>query len=671
MFFLAIVCAVLSANGQAAPPELQSPAPNAVITHPIPAFQWERRPAAATEEMSEYVVQVATDSDCENIVDEDRLPAVVGWYVPDKKLSPGEYWWRIGEAQAAGGRVEWAPARAFSVQAPAHVVTVPKTADFSGIQAAIATAAAQTPAVVRFEAGEYRLDPGNKRVFIDLTAVDDLIVDGGGASFVFTRPVALAHLTGCRRVLIENFSFDLDPPASSAGRVVAVNRKEGWIEAEILPGHPLPDAWPAFGRDRKGMVVEPDEHFAIKRGVPLVIPHSGFERLEGRRFRFQFANPRLTRGIAEGDVYVLDPRWNADGGDGAVVVAGGEDAVLHGITIRSTANECFTSRHASRHAILNVRLERPPGRAISANNGGNNHHNARLGPWIEGCLFENCGDDVCHVNGIAMSIAEQPAPDRLVFRRRQLYDRYGDAVALDLRVGDRLVAFHREAGRAVAEATILSTSVTDATVEVTLDTPWVGIQTGDLRTVLGVLKPASRKSGVARAAPTEPVAMPSECYNLDRMCNQFVFRHNVARHSRRIGVLVKGEGGLVEHNVFENLGGGGVEIMNTPFEGLAAANYVIRDNVIRDCGRLTRNDAGIQAMLFKSGGDRLHRNLLISGNEIMNFSGPGIWLKDVENALISGNRLEWGAGEASASAPEEPIVLGNTEGIRLEGNTIE
>ncbi|MFM7185444.1 MAG: right-handed parallel beta-helix repeat-containing protein [Planctomycetota bacterium] len=652
-------------------PVVTSPDAGAVLTHSIPAFEWRRRPYDAVEGLPEYVIRISTDADGANVVDEDSLPAVLGWYVPDKKLAPGEYWWRVGEAAADGGHVEWSAARRFSVRVPAHVVTVPKTADFGRIQAAVAEAAAKTSAVVRFEAGDYRLDPGDKRAFIELTAVDDLAVDGGGASFVFTRPVALAHLTACRRVLLENFSFDLDPPASSAGRVVAVDRKEGWIEAEILPGHPLPDAWPAFAGDSRGLVVTPDEHFAIKRGAPLVIPHSGFERLEGRRFRFRFANPRLTRALSVGDVYVLDPRWNADGGDGAVVVAGGEDAVLHGITIRSTANECFTSRHATRHAILHVRLERPPGRAIPANNGGNNHHNDRLGPWIEGCLFENCGDDVCHVNGIAMSIAEQPAPDRLVFRRRQLYDRYGDAVALDLRVGDRLVAFQREAGRAIAKATILSTNVTDATVEVTLDTPWAGIQTGDLRTVLGVLKPASRKTGVARAVPTEAVSMPTECYNLDRMCNQFVFRHNIARHSRRIGVLVKGEGGLVEHNLFENLGGGGVEIMNTPFEGLAAVNYVIRDNVIRDCGRLTRDDAGIQAMLFKSGGDRLHRNLLITGNEIINFSGPGIWLKDAENALISGNRLEWRSGEKAAATPDEPIVLGNTEGIRLENNTIE
>lgn len=669
--FLVLACTVLPANARAAPPDLQSPAANAVLTHPIPSFQWKRHPVGPLDTAPEYVIRVSSDAAGEHIVDEDRLPAVLGWYVPDNPFAPGDYWWRVAEVPAAGEALEWSPPRTFSIRPPANVVTIAKTADFDRIRAALTEAAAQTPALVRFEQAEYRLDPGEHRVFIDLTGVDDLIVDGGGATFVFSRPVAVTHLTGCRRVLLHDFTFDLDPPAASACRVVAVDRAAGSIEAEVLPGHALPDAWPAFARDSRGLIVAPDEQCAIKRGAPLVVPHSGFERLEERRFRFRFANPRFIRAFSEGDVYVLDPRWNADGGDGAAIVAGGEDVVFHTLTIRSTANECFTSRYADRHAILYVCLERPAGRAISANNGGNNHHNARLGPWIEGCLFENCGDDVCHVNGLAMSIAAQPAPDRVVFHRRQLYDRYGDEVALDLRVGDRLAAFHRGTGLASPAATVVAVTVRDTAVEVTLDQPWTGIQPGDLRSVVEVLKPSSRKTGVARSAATEPVVMPTECYNLDRMCNQFVFRHNIARRSRRIGVLAKGEGGLVEHNLFEDLGGGGVELMNTPFEGLAAVNYVIRDNVIRDCGRVSRDDAGILAMLIKAGGDRLHRNLLITDNEIVNFAGPAIRLKDVQGAVLSGNRLQWQGQKDAASGSDEPIVLENTEGIRLEGNTIE
>ena len=665
-----LVCAALAADGLAAPPELQSPADGAVLTHPIPSFQWQRRPVGPLETAPEYVIRVSSDAAGEHVVDEDRLPAVLGWYVPEKRFACGDYWWRMAEVPATGAAIAWSPARSFSIRAAAHVVTVPRAADFSAVQAAIATAAGRTPAVVRFEAGEYRLDPGRERVFIDLTGVDDLIVDGGGATFVFSRPVAITHLTGCRRVLLHDFTFDLDPPASSAGRVVAVDRTAGWIEVEVLPGHPMPDAWPAFARDRIGMIVVPGEQFAIKRGSPLVVPHSGFERLQGRRFRFRFTNPRLLRAFAEGDVYLLDPRWNADAGDGAAVVAGGEDVVFHGLTIRSTANLCFASNYANRHAIVNVRLERGPGRTISSNNGGNHHHNARLGPWIEGCLFENCGDDVCHVNGLAMSIADQPAPDRLVFRRRQMYDRYGDAVALDLRVGDRLVALHRDTGLVSPAASIVAATVRDSTVEVTLDQPWTGIRPGDLRSAVDQLKPAARKTGVARSAAHEPVSMPTECYSLDRMCNQFVFRHNVARNSRRIGVLAKGECGLVEHNLFEKLGGGGVELMNTPFEGLAAVDYVIRNNVIRDCGRLTRDDAGIHAMLFKAGGARLHRNLLITDNEISNFTGPAIRLEDVQGAVLSGNRLSWQDAQTGTLGSDEPIMLENTAGVRLGDNPV-
>ncbi len=107
-------------------------------------------------------------------------------------------------------------------------------------------------------------------------------------------------------------------------------------------------------------------------------------------------------------IYVLDPRWLIEGGGHGSFVGGGEDVVYLRVTIRSAANECLGSFYSDRHALLHVRLERPPGRTLSVNNGGHNHHNARTGPWVEGCLFENTGDDVCHINGYLMSVLQQP-----------------------------------------------------------------------------------------------------------------------------------------------------------------------------------------------------------------------------------------------------------------------
>jgi hypothetical protein len=172
--------------------------------------------------------------------------------------------------------------------------------------------------------------------------------------------------------------------------------------------------------------------------------------------------------------------------------------------------------------------------------------------------------------------------------------------------------------------------------------------------------------GLGYAASGNPEVI--EAYNASRMCNQFVFRNNIARNSRRIGVLAKGDGGLVEGNTFEGLGGGGVEFWNSPFEGLAAENYVVRHNRILNCGRLEREHAAIWATIFKTGGDRLHRNLLIEQNEIRNFPLPAMLLRDVAGAVVRSNRIEPTPPARSEKEPAEPIMLQNTDAVRLEKN---
>lgn len=645
------------AGRAAGPPTPVWPDDGAVLVLGVPNFRWVGEWAATPGNMSSYDIQIARDEGFRQVADEDRIAAVIMWYVPDTELAPGDYWWRVAGVDVGGRRGPWSAGRRFSVRPPERVMRVAAGASWPDIKRTFAAATTNTPAQIVFEKAEYRLDPGEDREFIAFASANDLILDGGGASITFTHPVGLMHLENCQRVMVKNFTFDFDPPAYTAGRVVRADKKGGTIEAEILPGHALPDAYPAFARDTKGMVVTEADGFAMKRGIQLVVEHKGFERIEGRLFRFRFEKAKTAALFSAGDIYVLDPRWpKEEGGGHGAGVFGGEDVMFYNLAIRSAANECLGSFYADRHAILRVRLERGRGRALSVNNGGNNHHNARTGPWIEGCLFENCGDDVCHVNGYAMAVAEQPAPDRLVINMRQPYDQFGVEAQLDMRAGDRLVFFQRGTGFMLTEAKVVSAAPGEKSMEVAVDRPIRGLATGRLIPAKGL--------GYAAQGNTEV----TEVYNASRMCNQFVFRRNIARNSRRIGVLAKGDGGLIEGNTFEALGGGGVEFWNSPFEGLAAENYVVRGNRILNCGRLDREHAAIWTTIFKTGADRLHRNLLIENNEIQNFPVPAMLLRDVAGALVRCNRIAPAPASRPANAAAKPIMLENSAEVRSEKN---
>lgn len=636
-----------------------APAEGAVLTTGVPHFRWESAVAPSPDAMPSYAIQIADNSVFSHVIDEDRIAAVIRWYLPDQELPAGDYWWRIALVDAAGRSGPWSAGRAFSIHTPERVVTVPRRATLKEIHAAADDAAARTPAILRFEPGEYRLDPGDLRHFIRLKNVSDLTIDGSGASIIVSHPVGWFDFRDCRRILVKNLTVDIDPPAYTAARIVAKHPAAGTLEAEFLPGHPLPDSHPVFQRELKAMVVTEADGFAMKRGISLVTSFAKAEHLSGRRYRYTLESAKAARDLAAGDILAFDPRWIAEGGGHGSFVGGGEDVVYLDLTIRGAANECLGSFYADRHALLHVRLERLPGRVLSVNNGGHNHHNARTGPWVEGCSFENTGDDTCHINGYLMTVDRQPEPDVLVINLRQPYDHYGVDAELDIRPGDRLALYHTTRGRLLSEARVVSSQVIGRAVEVRLDRPVSGIATGTVLRSLG-----------AKHAAVSPESRATEVYNLSRTCNQFVFRHNVARNGRRAGVIVKGDGGLVEDNRFENMGGGGVELWPAPFEGLATEHYVIRRNTILDCGRLNREHAGIWATMFKPGGDRLHSSILVADNRISGFSGTAILLGDMRDAVVRGNQITLEAAHSPRGRRPEGIVLRNTENVRLENNTV-
>ena len=447
----------------AAAPELTAPTEKAVLRMSIPHFEWQRCLAAKPEAMPAYDIEIASDPAFVQVVDQDRIVAVITWYVPDKELAPGTYWWRVAAVSVTGQRGDWSAARTFSVQPPEHVFAISNSAPFGDIQKTLAEAANHTPALVRFAPGDYRISPDGARAFMAFSHVSDLILDGGGANFTFTGFLKFVDLEDCRRVQVKNMTFDFDPLPYTAGRVKSVDAVAGTFEVEIEPGHPLPESNPRFDEDRKGMLVDP-AYPRMKACVSLVLEHNGWVKLGGRRYRFTPASPGQFKEIAAGDVYVLDPRI-ATGFD----VDGCDEIVFYNLIAYAVANEAFNSHYGNRHSILHCGIRLKRGRFIAANNGGHNHHNARLGPWIEGCTWENTGDDICHVNGLVMGVEEKLALDRIRLPLRNPYDAIGASIALDIQPGDLLQFFNRSTGRLLSERRVVSATKLEQSLNVKLD----------------------------------------------------------------------------------------------------------------------------------------------------------------------------------------------------------
>jgi hypothetical protein len=623
----ALLLTMVARVSVAEPLELREPEDGARFYVGSPTFLWAGGAPPRPDSMFDYRIQIAEDSSFERIVDEDHLAGVISWYAADRVFPPGQYYWRVrAESQDNLENGDWSSVRRFSIEEP-HEYGVKAGSDYEKIQAVFQEATENTPSRVVFEPGMYRIQPDGPLPFFNFTDVEGLDIDGNGAEIILPPTAPILAMENCRRMLIRNFTFDYDPLPYTAGRVLIVSPDEGGIEIEILPDHPLPDEFPAFIHEHKGMLVDESESFAMKRDAPLLLIHDGFERLKDRRFIVRFNDPQTLRWFETGDIYILDPRWYGASGGSTVRTLGGQDIVLMDLTIRAAANECLNSFYTDRLVYIRVRLERGPDRVLSVNNGGNNHHNARTGPWIEGCRFENTGDDVCHVNGYAMGVESQPAPNVILIKFNQPYDQYDVQSELDIRPGDRLQFFNREEGRILAERHALDvvSDKENKQLEIMLDGSVEGLVTGRL----------GRATIPNRTVLSD--ASVTQVFNASRGCNQFVFRGNTAIDSRRVGVLAKGYCGLIEDNRFENLGGGGVEFWNAPFEGLGAESYVVRNNKIINCRRLLRQDASIWAETFRPGADPIHRDILIEGNLIIDPDIEAILLNGAHNVLLRNN----------------------------------
>ena len=625
-----------------AAPSLTEPTEGAVLPISIPHLGWSQVFTPRAEAMPEYRVQIAHDAEFTRMADEDRIAGVITRYVPDRELPPGDYWWRVAGCAAQGESGPWSAARRFIVRPPERVFSVPLGATHRQILDLLAQAAAAAPATLRFSAATYRVALEGESLF-PCRQFHDLVIDGNGASLVITarpKPSYVARLAACRNIQFKNFTIDYDPPPEIAARVLAIDRAAGSAEVEVLQGFPLYEELDRAGFEDKaqrgaGALLRNPATRGPKEGAPVLLPAEVKEKLAGRRYRIAPFEPAQLAEFAAGDIFVRAAGRSGNG----FQIGDSDQVVLSGLTMYATPGIGFQSDHTDRLSIIGCRLLRRPERFQSVPNGGHNHHNARIGPWVEGCTFEAVGDDTLHVNATVIYLRAKLAANCVRLDRD------------DVQPGDRLQFWDMAHARLVSERRVTASRAVGRDTDVTLD--------GDV----GTVEP-SRRSGLKTTEGTQ-------VYNVDAMCNQFVWRHNVARDGLRNGLVLKGTGGLVEDNRFTDLGGSGIHIGNTPFEGLAAADYVIRRNVIENCGLLSpRNPPPSLHVTFlrSDGATPLHRNLLIADNVFRDNTERPIEIQAARGVVVTGNRFENSARSVFRRPVKAAIQLSNVHGAVVRDN---
>jgi parallel beta-helix repeat protein len=208
-------------------------------------------------------------------------------------------------------------------------------------------------------------------------------------------------------------------------------------------------------------------------------------------------------------------------------------------------------------------------------------------------------------------------------------------VAADgLQPGDRLRFADRATNRGVGEAIAVSvdTSVKDE-VKVTFD----------------------------RKLPQLPA---STIVSNNQGNERFVYRNNHQRGGRGHGLKFKGYGTLIENNVFENIAGIGIYLGCA--EGAPRARSVdmatVRRNTITLCGWHS-----IEVGQVAAPSERIR----IEDNVIHDSKTAGIFLLNVQGALVRGNTFESVTGFFAPGETYRSLILKDCTDVRVSGEVLK
>eukprot|EP00054_Salpingoeca_dolichothecata_P015250 m.87441 g.87441 ORF g.87441 m.87441 type:complete len:666 (+) comp21401_c0_seq4:1-1998(+) len=614
-----------------------------------PHFVWQPScPPLARSPSCEYLIQLSTDPNFPvKSTIEARLPAVISRFVPaDFPLPPGSYWWRVGVAKlpnSAPTPLLFSPARILHVVPPRRTFHISATASFADMQQTFAQANNLPFSLVQFEPETRLLDPQNQTIFINLVNASNVLIDGGNSTLIFSSFLTYINLVNCTQIQIQNFSFDFETLPYSALRVTAVNQTGLYFDALLEPNHPKLDSNPFLAKYGIGMPVDP-RYPRVQRGAPLVIPFTWKQlaSLNGTpSYRFLVSSSSVR--ILVGNVFVIDPRIYL-----GFSICHCEEIVFFSLIAHAISNEGFQSSHTNAMSILHSGIRLLPGRFIAANNGGHNHHSEQFGPWLEGGVYENTGDDIFNCNQLLSSVTAVNSSTQVTISPENV-DPVGKQFGVDYKVNDTILFYNYSSGSILFVRTIVKAE--------RLDTP-VGAVLVTLNASIGTIQP-----GHVSKRPFDPRI--TQVFNQRRTCDQLVVRGLTIRNGRRVGLLVHGKRALIENNSFEGLGGGFVEAWNDPAEGFATHSYIIRNNKVKDINQLDRVAAPIWTTIFGQADTQYHQDFLITNNTISSGPGSTFLLSRINGVDLRNNTIT-----RCLTDPEQVLNLTATTDIVFEGSNV-
>ena len=446
--------------------------------------------------------------------------------------------------------------------------------------------------------------PAGDNTFLHLKGLHDLTIVADGVRLVCTYRTRAITFDHCSNVTLQGVTVDYDPLPFTQGDIVAIANDKSSIDVKIHAGYP------AVANSRID-IVDPKTRFR-KRGMPFLWGTKA-ELIAPDVVRVSLKD--IGYAAAVGDMASLSGWVDPGGIPHAIGVETCSHMTLKNVTVCASPSMGIIESDGdggSYYDGCRVVPGPPPGRhagrLLSTNHDAMQSVYVKNGPMVENCDIERAGDNSWSVQSSSYLVID-PQGTSVVLG-------YTDGWTDGPQVGERITT-----GLDGATAAIVDRQFVPAQPDWPKAPKYLHV---DLDHDVGL-------------------TVGNHVFDVDRMGNGFVFRHNHTHSSGR--VLIKA-GGLVEDNVLdtphaldvcpETAGDGDIRNLTIRSNTIVASGYFCPAHWSTQAGAVSVSAGGKWPNFQTVPG---FDHIVIENNTFKEIDGPNIVVASARNVTIAGNRF--------------------------------
>jgi len=651
-------------------PALSAPANAATGYNRNPSFTWQ-----AVSGADRYDIQVSTSNTFSTIV-VSRTGLYITRFVPLAELPITTLYWRVRAIGTSNDTSSWSSSFTYVLANYPRTYNIANGAAVDTIRKILDTAAAHTPALVKFAAnGTYNLDPGSIQFMFNLNAVNDLMIDGNNASITIINHLETGFLQfkNSNRIIVKRLKIDWDPLPHSFLDVIKVNSKDSNtlnINVRLRKVAGKSSAYyPDIYNDTTftkywswTCLMDTIEHGALKKNVPNVFGINAADVTpiactNPPQYNIYKPGSKSGKYFAVGDVLGILCR---DGVGSLLSTQSCTDITFDSVTNYASPIGCYYSIDGSDMKVLSCNSAiKDSTRFLSANADGVHCRANTIGPWVENCSFIGNGDDAVALYNKGVFIKTKNSATNLTVLNTYMNFKNGDMFDL----------YTPKTGAVLSEGyTLTANPVNNGNGTFTL-----------------AFSPQINNTDYAAMTDVgnTDVQQNVQLFNVTRRNENFMVYNNRFTVRGR-GAIIRTSKGVVANNKIYECSSSAVGMYNEPSfwtNGLYCSDIRILDNDIRDCAfdNLGVEAGAVTIKFYKiklngsSYDDTLsasmpHNNILVSGNTIRNFGQYGIALFNAKNSKMLNNTFTSTTTGFSQTGKHYGIYLNVTDSCTVSGN---